>query len=251
VRWFLVVAALGCAAATFAQQKPTKPTLTEVAELQKARAEMLRAVGEERKARAEAVKLLADADRAAQASPEPHELVSARNQHEQFFWDLGFKVAALVLAVVILVPALRRLREFSLSVGGMTITGKYPELPPGEPPPSAEASGVRSSASPGRPAAPAPAPSGLFLAHRASASRTPAVADVVCHLRAEDPRLLARVQKVTWILHPSFQPNLVTVTSPEDGFRFAFRSWAEFMLYADVYVEGSETPVRLSRYLTL
>lgn len=60
---------------------------------------------------------------------------------------------------------------------------------------------------------------------------------------------LSSIEKVTYYLHPTFNPSVVTRYSPADNFALAFTAWGQFELKAKVYFKDGQVK-DLSRYLS-
>ena len=62
--------------------------------------------------------------------------------------------------------------------------------------------------------------------------------------------LFEKITKVAYHLHPSYQPrNIREATSPNNNFELKFYAWGQFNLYAEVFIEGRETPITIWRYI--
>jgi len=64
-----------------------------------------------------------------------------------------------------------------------------------------------------------------------------------------DDQILSQVDRVTYFLHPTFNPSVVTRYSAEDKFKLSFSAWGQFELKTKVYFRDGK--VRdVSRYLS-
>lgn len=57
---------------------------------------------------------------------------------------------------------------------------------------------------------------------------------------------LDKVENVTYYLHPTFNPSIITATSPGNNYAISFTGWGVFDLKAHVFVEGETEPIELT-----
>ena len=69
-------------------------------------------------------------------------------------------------------------------------------------------------------------------------------------IEAED-RILDRIESVAYILDPTYPDAVRTIGDRETHFKLKELAWDGSTLAADVRIRGQETPIRLSRYITL
>jgi pYEATS domain-containing protein involved in immunity len=55
------------------------------------------------------------------------------------------------------------------------------------------------------------------------------------------PELISEIDRVTYYLHPTFKPDVITKYSPENRFELMFSAWGQFDLKAKVYFKNGET----------
>lgn len=61
---------------------------------------------------------------------------------------------------------------------------------------------------------------------------------------------LENIEKVVYLLHPSFSPNKIVVDTPQSGFALQFQSWGGFHAVA-IIVYKNKTLSQLIRYLPI
>ena len=62
------------------------------------------------------------------------------------------------------------------------------------------------------------------------------------------PQILSNIERVTYYLHPTFSPSIVTRYTPEDNFDISLRAWGQFEIKAKAYFKDGSI-VDLSRKL--
>lgn len=200
------------------------------------------------------------------------EYVKTDDTRPQFYWKLGFDVLLVVAGAGLLVWMFPQIQEFSLPWGGVSLTAKRAPkeaippatLPAATPQAMSETAEIlKKAVSPeaGQEAllgkldeasaylaAGVPKDS-IYLVHQAKAVPRSDYHRLRISLDADRPELLERVEKVTYVLHPTFGERELPVTDRAKGFALELTVWGEFMLFARVHLRGAAQPVTLKRYL--
>lgn len=69
--------------------------------------------------------------------------------------------------------------------------------------------------------------------------------------RAHDEETFEKIEKVVYHLHNTFKDPDREITNKDNNFALELTVWGEFTLYADVYIENLEKPIRIERYLDI
>jgi hypothetical protein len=250
----------------------------------KARAEAKRVDVEEIKASAtaQAEKTKADAEMAkAQVEAKKANLEETKALHAnwQFYFDWAYKVFLLIGGVALIFWLFPQIQEFSIPWGTGTATVKRAPKEPGPSAPPAtprtalleisniehvkkglmEAPGVPPPAAEGIIAnleeleqykARGIAPDSIYVCHRARKIPKSDYYEVQIYLDADEASTLNKIDKVTYILHPTFPERERTLAKSENNhFQLEIKAWGEFMLYALVYFSVGNKPIQLKRYL--
>jgi len=85
----------------------------------------------------------------------------------------------------------------------------------------------------------------IHAAEKISADRY----NVVIRLGAQNPEALQKVDRVIYHLHESFQDPVREIREKNNDFEIRLSAWGQFMLYAEVYIEGRAVPLKMDRYL--
>lgn len=144
----------------------------------------------------------------------------------------------------------------SVSVGrSLFELGSGPKLSPAEPPSASTAAETneedgQEDLGEGE----APENPGLYLAHQAERDSSldrdgEEYYRIQIYLESDPDVDLDIVSKVVYHLHPDFKVQSRTRRNPEDWFELRVQAWGQFALTADVYLKGTEVPLRLDRYL--
>lgn len=242
-----------------------KAQATGAADNLKAQADKLRADAEMAKAQVEAKKI-------------DLEEIKTRHLNTQFYFDWAYKVVLLFGAAGLLYWLFPQIQEFSFPWGtGTASLKRAPKEPGPAAPPSTSGTAPLDISEiehakkglmeiPGVPASAAEkiidnleelqqykgagiSRDSLYLCHRARKIPKSDYYQVQIYLDADEASILDKIDKVTYILHPSFQERERTLTKSGDGFPLEIKAWGEFMLYALVFFKGREKPIRLKRYL--
>jgi len=88
----------------------------------------------------------------------------------------------------------------------------------------------------------------ISLMHEAKFERDPSFHNVTVWVDGPQ-QTLAEVQRVTYTLHPSFQPSIVTRSSSENNFALSLSAWGQFTIEANVFFRDGEVK-ELSRFLS-
>lgn len=242
-----------------------KAQATGAADNLKAQADKLRADAEMAKAQVEAKKI-------------DLEEIKTRHLNTQFYLDWAYKVVLLFGAAGILYWLFPQIQEFSFPWGtGIASLKRAPKEPGPAAPPSASGTALLDiseieHAKKGLMEAtglPAPAAEGIivnldeiqlyktagiardsiYACHRARKLPKSDYYQVQIYLDADETSTLDKIEKVTYLLHPTFQERQRTLTKSGDRFQLEIKVWGEFMLYALVYFKGQAKPIQLKRYL--
>jgi hypothetical protein len=73
--------------------------------------------------------------------------------------------------------------------------------------------------------------------------------DIGVILDADSEKILDKVERVVYHLHPTFRDPDMEVTDRERRFELVISAWGQFNLSADVHFTGYEKPLTLYRYL--
>lgn len=68
-------------------------------------------------------------------------------------------------------------------------------------------------------------------------------------LDADEPGMLADVEKVTYHLHPTFPDPDRTSTDPKSRFAIATAAWGEFNMSAEIFFRGNKPKLVVERYI--
>jgi YEATS family len=83
----------------------------------------------------------------------------------------------------------------------------------------------------------------ISLMHKAEFIRSPSIYNVTVWIVA-DPRTLSEIEKVTYYLHPTLKPDIITRYSAEDRFTLSFAAWGQFTIGAKVFFnDGNVIPI--------
>ncbi len=190
----------------------------------------------------------------------------------QFYLDYVQHIFLIIVIAGLFIWAFPQIQEFTLAFGSETFSAKKPPKEPLSVTPSGPAAPLVSQAAHLLAENLAPGPGKESIIGRLTESEvyesTNIIKDTlyICHrtqkiprrdnyrlqiyLDADAPSILDKVEKVTYILHPTFSPNEITRDDRENQFRLEIEAWGEFMLAAKVYLKGApEKPVELKRYL--
>ena len=72
---------------------------------------------------------------------------------------------------------------------------------------------------------------------------------LVIYLDADEPKILEKVTKVIYHLHPTFKDKDREKTNKEKSFELATIAWGEFNMTADIYFEDQTKPLIVERYI--
>lgn len=202
------------------------------------------------------------------------ELIKAKDAGKQFYFDYSYKILLLVAVMALLIWLFPKIQEISIPFGVGTVTvrkapketisGAAEPLIPStltaqaadmlkktlEPGPASnriveklgetetyQAAGVLKDA--------------IYICHRSRRISRGEYYRVCIYLDADEPSILDKVEKVIYMLHPTYVQPEITKSDPRSQFRLDITAWGEFMLYAQVYFKGADKAVQLKRYLNL
>ncbi|OQW31002.1 MAG: hypothetical protein A4E19_20780 [Nitrospira sp. SG-bin1] len=240
-----------------------KAHATGMAENLKAQAEKTRAEAEMTKAQVEGKKIDVEESKASHAN-------------WQFYFDWVYKVLLLIGAVAVLIWVFPQIQEFSFPWGSGIASLKRAPKEPGPPaPPStprtellavSDIEHVKKGllAAPG---VPKPTAEGIidnleeleqykavgiprdsiYVCHRARKIPKSDYYQVQIYLDADEASILDKIDKATYLLHPTFSERERTVNKAP--FDLEIKAWGEFMLYALVSFKGQNKAIQLKRYL--
>ncbi|MGC4095955.1 MAG: hypothetical protein QM706_02475 [Nitrospira sp.] len=231
--------------------------------------ENLKAHAEKVKAEAEMVKAQAEAKKV------EVEATKAEHANWQFYFDWAYKIILLVGVLSLLLWLFPQIQEFSFPWGsGIATVKRAPKEGPSTPPNTPhmallaveEIENIKKGLMEA-PGVPPPAAQGIidnleeleeyktvgierdsiYVCHRARKIPKSEHYQVQIYLDANENTILEKIDRVTYVLHPTFPERERTLT--QDPFQLEIRAWGEFMLYALVYFKGRGKPIQLKRYL--
>ncbi len=74
---------------------------------------------------------------------------------------------------------------------------------------------------------------------------------IIISLDPYNTQALEKVEKVVYFLHKTFRNPVREINKRETNFELRTAAWGEFTIRADVYINGQNTPIRLTRYLDI
>lgn len=202
------------------------------------------------------------------------ELIKAKDAGKQFYFDYFYKILLLIAVIMLLIWLFPKIQEISIpfGVGSVTVRKAPKETISGAAEPlipstiAAQAvDALKKTLEPGEAAsriveklgetetyqAAGVLKDAIYICHRARRVPKSECYRVCIYLDADDPSILEKVEKVIYRLHPTYvQPEIIKTDSDRKSqFRVDITAWGEFMLYAQVYLKGTDKAVQLKRYL--
>ncbi len=87
-----------------------------------------------------------------------------------------------------------------------------------------------------------------YLVHAAKKVRADQY-DVMIRVGCHNAEAIDKVERVVYRLHKTFPDPVREIRNRDNAFELKVSAWGQFMLHADVYLEGRTAPIKIDRYL--